>query len=513
MLSTSTLWILVAWSEGLNSYDQLGPTFGSWDDTKKFELWELPFFFIIAIFGGFAGALFCELNLYLSHWRRKYTAGRTYRRLADVLMCVFITATINFWMPTWVGDCQQEVSNFQCDDLSNKYVKCYSAFEKTNEASYDEFLAVQCDGSNGTTVNPCCYDYSCPKADSYTQYNCKEGYFSEAGTISFAFTEDSIKGFFHNKAHYSLEVLVVYFICTFFVSNITYGIAVPSGLFVPCILMGSSFGRFWGECLRMWASSGVRPGVYALIGAAAMLSSVTRITITITVILFETTGQVFLIMPIMATVLIAKWIADVYNISLYDMHVELKCVPFVEPDPPAAMDGMLTGEVMTQDVSILNEIATVQSILLVLENTTHNGFPVVSNQQKKYRGTIIRNHLIVLLRRKMWTGTVNDILSERAAPKRLLELEDFCSSLESKNLPLGDLCEGLRLLDPEMAIDLRPYMNPAAIFVIPECPIVRCFTLFRGMGIRHLPVVDDEHRVVGIISRKELMTDFAQDLY
>lgn len=86
MLSTSVLWILLALSRGLDSYDQLGPTFGTWDDNKKFELWELPFFGVIAVFGGFMGALFCELNNYLSHWRRKHTQGRPYRRMADALM-------------------------------------------------------------------------------------------------------------------------------------------------------------------------------------------------------------------------------------------------------------------------------------------------------------------------------------------------------------------------------------------------------------------------------------------
>jgi CBS domain-containing protein len=67
---------------------------------------------------------------------------------------------------------------------------------------------------------------------------------------------------------------------------------------------------------------------------------------------------------------------------------------------------------------------------------------------------------------------------------------------------------------PEGAcIDLRAYMNPAPIMVTGKCPIARCYTLFRGMGIRHLPVVDDDHSVIGIITRKELMTDFSQDLY
>jgi hypothetical protein len=55
-----------------------------------------------------------------------------------------------------------------------------------------------------------------------------------------------------------------------------------------------------------------------------------------------------------------------------------------------------------------------QDIFEVLTSTTHNGFPVVSNSGSKYRGTIIRNHLIVLLRRQMWSGSEQDILAGKA---------------------------------------------------------------------------------------------------
>jgi H+/Cl- antiporter ClcA len=47
-----------------------------------------------------------------------------------------------------------------------------------------------------------------------------------------------------------------------------------------------------GELMRMTWGPTIQPGTYALIGAASMLSGVCRITITLTVILYETTDQV-----------------------------------------------------------------------------------------------------------------------------------------------------------------------------------------------------------------------------
>ena len=77
-----------------------------------------------------------------------------------------------------------------------------------------------------------------------------------------------------------------------------------------------------------------------------MLAGSSRITISLTVILVETTGNVLYIIPVILVVTVAKQVGDYFNISLYDMHVvllinylydfkskELKSMPFVEPFP------------------------------------------------------------------------------------------------------------------------------------------------------------------------------------
>lgn len=71
----------------------------------------------------------------------------------------------------------------------------------------------------------------------------------------------------------------------------------------------------------------------------------------------------------------------------------------------------------------------------------------------------------------------------------------------------------LNEIDSNEAIDLRPYYNVAAIFVTGECNVARIYTLFRSLGIRHLPIVNDDFEVIGIITRKEIMSDFSRDLF
>ena len=74
-------------------------------------------------------------------------------------------------------------------------------------------------------------------------------------------------------ASYHVTTLAGFAPAYFLLATWTYGLFVPSGLFVPCILTGAAWGRLFGVALRKWFPNGHwgDPGSYALIGAAATL--------------------------------------------------------------------------------------------------------------------------------------------------------------------------------------------------------------------------------------------------
>jgi len=73
-------------------------------------------------------------------------------------------------------------------------------------------------------------------------------------------------------------------------------------------------------------------GVFCHQGAASMLGGTTRMTISITVLVMETTGSMQLIIPLMITIFFAKNIGDRYSMGIYDTHIKIRggeCISFL----------------------------------------------------------------------------------------------------------------------------------------------------------------------------------------
>ena len=77
----------------------------------------------------------------------------------------------------------------------------------------------------------------------------------------------------------------------------------------------------------------IDPGVFAYMGAAAFMGGVTRLTVSLAVIMIEISDDVHMLLPILVAIMVAKWVADACTHSLYHGVLEAKCVPFLPPQP------------------------------------------------------------------------------------------------------------------------------------------------------------------------------------
>ena len=61
-------------------------------------------------------------------------------------------------------------------------------------------------------------------------------------------------------------------------------------------------------------------------------------TVSLAVILLEATDEIEYGLPLLVTLMVAKWVGDLFNEGLYDIHSELREIPYLGWDSPDAMD-------------------------------------------------------------------------------------------------------------------------------------------------------------------------------
>lgn len=206
--------------------------------------------------------------------------------------------------------------------------------------------------------------------------------------------------------------LVLYILMLFWTSALASTIPIPSGLFIPVLKMGAAYGRLLGELMHSAFPDGIKygeyvhpasivPGSYAVVGAAAFSGAVTH-TISTSVILFEMTGQIVHIIPVILGVLIANAVCQSLQPSIYDSIIEIKKLPYL---PPIASSNSVSHKILVKDFMNTNlayvwkEKCTYADLKSLL--ATHKkiiSFPLVESQQSmKLLGSVPRPDLLKLL--------------------------------------------------------------------------------------------------------------------
>ena len=148
-------------------------------------------------------------------------------------------------------------------------------------------------------------------------------------------------------------------------------------------------------------------------------------TISLTAIIMEITNDIYFLMPIMMTIMVSKWVGDRFNSALYDSHVALKDIPYLEPKISSFVPSYICAEdIMRPKVVTLPSVIDLKSLLDILNNpkNLHQGFPVIDMRNKSvkwladhgwdqkegnYIGMILRWHIYIMLK-KCCFSEIND---------------------------------------------------------------------------------------------------------
>ncbi|GMG99852.1 hypothetical protein Nepgr_001692 [Nepenthes gracilis] len=368
------------------------------------------------------------------------------------------------------------------------------------------------------TVCPTSLKESCPstgESGNYKGFQCQSGYYNDLASLFLNTNDDAIRNLFSTSTEHEFKIssLIIFFSAIYCLGIITYGIAIPAGLFIPVILAGATYGRLVGRLFE--SVSELDTGLFALLGAASFLGGTMRMTVSLCVILLELTNDLLLLPLVMLVLLISKTVADCFNKGVYDQIVKLKGLPYMEAHAEAYMRQLVAGDVVSGPLVTFTGAEKVGNIVHALQTTGHNGFPVIDeppySEAPELCGLVLRSHLLVLLKAKYFSR--ERVLTGRDILKKFSPV-DFAKPGSGKGLKLEDIT--FEDEEMEMYIDLHPITNASPYTVVETMSLAKAAILFRQLGLRHMCVVPKSQGrppIVGILTRHDFMPEHVLGLY
>lgn len=237
------------------------------------------------------------------------------------------------------------------------------------------------------------------------QLFCKDNEYNAAAALWFQTPEASVKALFHDPPiSHQLLTLLVFVLVYYPLSCITYGLSVSMGIFIPTLLVGAAWGRITSHLLSDYIpmATFIQPSKYALIGAAAQLGGVMRMTLSLTAILIEATGNISFALPLIITFVCAKWTGDLFTEGIYDTQIAVSKVPMLGWRVKRPYRCLKAMHIMSTPPVCIRLVDKVSRIVSILKTYPHNGFPVVDHIYEDGTpghlcGLILRSQLVVII--------------------------------------------------------------------------------------------------------------------
>jgi chloride channel 3/4/5 len=211
------------------------------------------------------------------------------------------------------------------------------------------------------------------------------------------------------------------------------------------------------------------------------------VTVSLVVIMFELTGGVRYIVPLMAASMASKWVGDALGKNgIYDAHIDLNGYPFLDCKDEFGHT-TLAADVMQPQRNeplavITQDSATLADLQQLMKSTDHNGFPVVVSRESQYLvGFVLRRDI-------------------------QLAIENARSRVDS--LPSSTLCVFTQHLpvvgSGPPPIKMRKIVDLAPITITDQTPMETVVDMFRKLGLRQT-LVTHSGRLLGIITKKDVL--------
>ncbi|ETV98314.1 hypothetical protein, variant [Aphanomyces invadans] len=244
-------------------------------DRASYLPWELAVFMAIGVAGGTLGAAFNHLNKAVIYHTQLYRVPLAFRVV--YVMCVSVALSLVwYFVSDGVGTCQP-------------VPPAISTTEKSH-------LVRQ-----------------------LVTFKCPPGQYNDLASLFLSPQDAALKQLLHLQSSFAsppmftTASLLAFALLYFSGSALVFGASITSGVFVPSILVGAALGRVAGHWMHSDELDFVNLSTYALVGAAAVLGGVTRMTISLAIILLEATGDLQYALPLMMTLMPARWVGNLLS--------------------------------------------------------------------------------------------------------------------------------------------------------------------------------------------------------
>ncbi|KAI9362902.1 clc channel [Zopfochytrium polystomum] len=298
-----------------------------------------------------------------------------------------------------------------------------------------------------------------------------------------------------------------------FLTFITLGIRVPSGVFGLSMVVGACGGRIVGMVMdnlqknnpEHWLFRGcpadrdcIIPGVYAMVGAAAVLSGVTRMTVSLVVIMVELTGALTYVIPIMCAIMVAKWIADfIEPKSIYESQIRRNGYPYLDHKHEYHVKrrsrregGRGTAGVVAVDVA---------------ERPSRRRADRGAREDGGF--AVLYGHILVgYIAFNELNHAYNQIMKSQNINCRFYFRRPDGTDLDDLDLVVGGGGDGDDAVsDNAEEVDLTAFMDQAPLSVRSHTSMELVVELFIKLGVKTLCVVEDDGTFAGFIHKKRLI--------
>ncbi|KAJ6263802.1 hypothetical protein Dda_2374 [Drechslerella dactyloides] len=405
---------------------------------RDWHFFEIVFYIIIGIFGGLYGAIVIKWNLRAQAFRKRFLSSYA---VAEATFLAGATALV-----------------------------CYpNKFLRIDMTESMEILFRECEGQG--------YNHLCD-----TDYRWR-----------------------------NVTSLVIATVLRTFLVIISYGCKVPAGIFVPSMAIGASFGRTLGIVVQalfeanpkssFFASCApdvpcITPGTYAFLGAAAALSGIMHLTVSVVVIMFELTGALTYILPTMIVVGVTKIVSNSFGKGgIADRMIWFNGFPFLDNKEEHSF-GIPVSQVMSEHASVIPANGmNLNELEHLLKDHDYRGFPIVQDRST--------NLLIGYISHTELRYAIDRARKERALSQNTRCFFSIATNPSGPSIsPVAET--PLASSSSSNSLDFSRFVDGTPITVHPRMALETVMQIFKKLGPRVI-LVEQRGRLNGLVTVKDVL--------